>query len=108
MNIKQEEFCRKYVEYSGNGTQAYKDVYECDDDTARVNASRLLTNANVIKYVEELQEEARKRHQITVDKTVGEALIPGIIAVAAIIAAVTYLSLRTKKKTEAEYANKSK
>lgn len=72
MNIKQEEFCRKYVEYSGNGTQAYKDVYECDDDTARVNASRLLTNANVIKYVEELQEEARKRHQITVDKIVNE------------------------------------
>jgi len=45
---------------------------------------------------------------LVVDKTVGEGLIPGIIAVAAIIAAVTYLSLRTKKKTEAEYANKAK
>ena len=45
---------------------------------------------------------------LVVDKTVGEGLIPGIIAVAAIIAAVTCLSLRTKKKTEAEYANKAK
>ena len=45
---------------------------------------------------------------LIVDKTVGEALVPGIIAVAAIIAAVTILSLRTKKKTEAEYANKAK
>ncbi len=45
---------------------------------------------------------------LIVDKTVGEALVPGIIAVAAIIAAVTYFSLRTKKKTEAEYANKAK
>ncbi|MBR6638042.1 MAG: ferrous iron transporter B, partial [Lachnospiraceae bacterium] len=45
---------------------------------------------------------------LIVDKTVGEALVPGIIAVAAIIAAVTILSLRTKKKTETEYANKAK
>ena len=45
---------------------------------------------------------------LIVDKTVGEGLIPGIIAVAAIIAAVTCLALRTKKKTEAEYANKAK
>ena len=45
---------------------------------------------------------------LIIDKTIGEALVPGIIAVAAIIAAVTILSLRTKKKTEAEYANKAK
>lgn len=38
----------------------------------------------------------------------GEALVPGIIAVAAIVAVITALSLRTKKKTEAEYMNKAK
>ena len=72
MNIKQEEFCRKYVEYGGNGTQAYKEVYECDDDAARTNASRLLTNDNVKAYIDELLEDARNRNKITVDKIVNE------------------------------------
>ncbi len=72
LNINQEEFCRKYVEYGGNGTQAYKEVYKCDDDTAKVNASRLLTNANVKKYIDELLEDVRNRNKITVDKIVNE------------------------------------
>ena len=72
MNIKQEEFCRKYVEYGGNGTQAYKEVYECDDDAARTNASRLLTNDNIQAYIDELLEDARNRNKITVDKIVNE------------------------------------
>lgn len=72
MNIKQEEFCRKYVENGGNGTQAYLEVYGCDEDSARTNASRLLTNDNVQEYINELQEEARNRHRITVDKIANE------------------------------------
>lgn len=72
LNIKQEEFCRKYVELGGNGTQAYKEVYECDDESAKANASRLLTNDNVQAYIEELLEDARNRNKITVDKIVNE------------------------------------
>ena len=72
LNIKQEEFCRKYVEYGGNGTQAYKEVYECDDNAARTNASRLLTNDNIKAYIDELLEDARNRNKITVDKIVNE------------------------------------
>lgn len=72
LNIKQEEFCRKYVELGGNGTQAYKEVYECEEETAKANASRLLTNANVKAYIDELLEDARNRNKITIDKIVNE------------------------------------
>lgn len=72
LNIKQEEFCRKYVELGGNGTQAYKEVYDCDDESAKANASRLLTNDNVKTYIDELLEDARKRNKITIDKIVNE------------------------------------
>lgn len=72
LNIKQEEFCRKYVEMGGNGTQAYKEVYECEEETAKANASRLLTNANIKAYIDELLEDARNRNKITVDKIVNE------------------------------------
>lgn len=72
LNIKQEEFCRKYVECGGNGTQAYKEVYQCDEKTARTNSSRLLTNAYIKQYIEELLEDARNRNRVTVDKIVNE------------------------------------
>ena len=72
LNIKQEEFCRKYVEFGGNGTQAYKEAYGCEEETAKANASRLLTNANVKDYINELLEDARNRNKITVDKIVNE------------------------------------
>lgn len=72
MNLKQEEFCRKYVELGGNGVQAYQEVYECDYDTAKVNASKLLTNANIKNYIDELLEDARNRNKVTVDKIIAE------------------------------------
>ena len=57
MNEKQKLFVREYLK-DFNGTRAYKEVYKCDDNTAKVNASRLLTNANIQK---EIQEQANKR-----------------------------------------------
>jgi hypothetical protein len=72
LNLKQEEFCRLYAsadfadrDFFGNGAQCYLEVYGYTDDrnnrkityeTARANASRLLTNANVIQRINELLE----------------------------------------------------
>ena len=59
MNNKQITFCQEYVKNGLNGTQAYLKAYKTckKEDTAKVNASRLLTNANVQNYIQELQEK---------------------------------------------------
>lgn len=51
---KQQLFADYYIE-SPNATEAYKRAYTTckKDSVARANASRLLTNANVMRYIEE-------------------------------------------------------
>jgi phage terminase small subunit len=58
---KQQAFVDYYISNGGNGGDAYKKAYSSckKDDTARVNASRLLTNANVKEYI------AEKNNQIS-------------------------------------------
>lgn len=60
LTLKQQRFADEYI-ISGNATEAYKKAYPnvTKDTTARVNASRLLTNANVLAYVEERAKEAK-------------------------------------------------
>lgn len=55
---KQQAFADYYIQ-TGNATESYKKAYpSCKkDDTARANASRLLTNANVVAYIEEKQKD---------------------------------------------------
>lgn len=55
---KQEAFCIAYAK-SGNATQAYKEAgYNIkSDDVARKNASRLLTNADVVHRIAEISRE---------------------------------------------------
>lgn len=63
LNNQQRRFCEEYVKNGLNGKQAYLKAYSetCNsEDTATVNASRLLTNANVLSYIKELQDELRK------------------------------------------------
>ena len=78
LNLKQDEFCKAYIskDFFGNGTQAYLEAYGLKDeedkhtityDTARVNASRLLTNANILKRINSLLEEGGFNEQ-NVDK----------------------------------------
>lgn len=57
MTEKQKRFCDEYL-IDLNGTRAYKAAYPSvkNDNTAKVNASRLLTNANVRAYIDELLE----------------------------------------------------
>lgn len=53
MTEKQKIFCDEYLKDS-NATRAYKVAYPNvkKDDVARANSSRLLTNANVKKYID--------------------------------------------------------
>lgn len=55
---KQKAFCDYYIE-SLNATEAYKKAgYKVkSDEAARANASRLLTNANIKRYIEERMQQ---------------------------------------------------
>ena len=70
---KQRAFVDEYL-IDLNATRAYKAVYKSckKDETARVNGSRLLTNANVAAYLNERQRELQQRTEITQDKVVRE------------------------------------
>lgn len=59
----QMKFCQEYVNNGLNGTQAYLKAYKTckKEETARTNASRLLTNANIQDYINELQEELKEK-----------------------------------------------
>lgn len=73
---KQFAFCLEYVKEL-NGTKAYKEVYKCSYDTAKTNASKLLTNTNVNACIEKLFSE------ITFDK---QAVINQCIKIKMLIA----------------------
>ena len=58
LNNNQKAFCREYVKNGNNGTKAYMKAYKCNKETtARINASKLLTNTNILEYIKELQEK---------------------------------------------------
>ena len=73
---KQFSFCLEYVKEL-NGTKAYQEVYKCEYNTAKSNASKLLTNANVSACIEKLFSE------ITFDK---QAIINQCIKIKMLIA----------------------
>ena len=60
LTFNQEAFCKLYVskEYFGNGTRAYLEAYGCEYDTAKPNASDLLTNTNVQMRIHALMDKA--------------------------------------------------
>lgn len=66
---KQKKFADEYL-IDLNGTQAYQRVYGCKESTARINASKLLTNTNITDYIQAKQ----KKLEIKVEWTVGEIL----------------------------------
>lgn len=70
LSNQQRKFCEEYVNNGNNGTQAYLLAYKTckKENTAKVNASRLLTKANVIEYIEELQEELKKKAIMTAEE----------------------------------------
>ena len=60
MNNNQKLFCHEYIKNGNNGTRAYMEVYDVDEETARRSASRLLTKDDVRKYIESLQDELKE------------------------------------------------
>lgn len=62
LSSQQRKFCEEYVNNGTNGTKAYLSAYKSckKENTARVNASRLLTKANIIEYISELQEKLKE------------------------------------------------
>lgn len=64
LNLEQMKFCELYAsdrEFFGNGVESYIEAYDPDRDgnwynSAKASASRLLTNANVLTYINEILE----------------------------------------------------
>ena len=53
-------FAKEYI-VDWNGTRAYQKIYtDCEYDTAKVNASKLLTNTNIQAYIEHIQKDLLK------------------------------------------------
>lgn len=56
-----------------NGTKAYLKFYpDCDDSTARVNFSKILTYTNIEEYVTEKQTKTSDSLQITLERQIEE------------------------------------
>lgn len=73
MTSAQKRFCDEYL-IDLNATRAYKVAYlRCKkDETASVNASKLLRNTKVQEYISEKQKEIEERTEITQDMVIKE------------------------------------
>jgi len=71
LNERQKLFCSEYV-FDFNATRAYQTVYKCEYDTAKSNGNRLLTNAYIQKYIEEIQKDLSKLAGISQLKVIRE------------------------------------
>lgn len=76
LNQRQKMFCELFAsdkEFFGNGVQSYIEAYDIDTsvkgayNTAKANAHRLLTKADILKYIDEIFE-TRGLNDIFVDK----------------------------------------
>ena len=65
-NPKQKKFCELYAtnqEFFGNGVQSYVEAYDVDVTqkgkyaAARASVSKLLTNCNILAYIDEIMVE---------------------------------------------------
>lgn len=74
LSNNQKLFCQEYLKLGMNGTQAYLKVYKTckKEETARTNASRLLTNANIQEYISELQKKVEEKAVVSIEMIVDE------------------------------------
>lgn len=77
LSNQQKLFCQEYLKLGMNGTQAYLNVYKNvkKEATARTNASRLLTKANIQEYIQELQSKVEEKAIVTIEDIVNELTI---------------------------------
>lgn len=74
LTAKQEAFCLAYLE-TGNASEAYRQAYNAENmkpETVNVKASELLASGKVSVRVAQLQAEAAKRNEVTVDSLLAE------------------------------------
>lgn len=74
LTLKQEAFCQAYIE-TGNASEAYRMAYQAEGmkpEVVNVKAAELLKNGKVSVRVDELKEEHRNRHNLTVDDLIRE------------------------------------
>ena len=74
LTIKQEAFARAYVE-TGNASEAYRRAYNAENtkqEIVAVRACELLAHSKVSVIVQQLKDQAAKRHAVTVDSLVNE------------------------------------
>lgn len=74
LSNNQKLFCQEYLKLGMNGTQAYLKAYKTckKEETARTNASRLLTNANIQEYISELQKKVEEKAVVSIEDIVNE------------------------------------
>jgi phage terminase small subunit len=75
LTAKQERFARLYIEL-GNASEAYRRAYDAgdmQDETVRVEASRVLANPNITLRTQQIEAEAVAVTQLTVGRLVSEA-----------------------------------
>ena len=61
LNARQKQFARAYLTNSRNATQAYKKIYGCASESARRNASKLLTHSDIQKMLADEEQKAHDR-----------------------------------------------
>ena len=72
MTEKQKNFCHEYV-VEWNGSKSYKKAYAgTTDDTARVNACKLLTKTNIKQYVDFIKNDFEMLCGISKTKNLNE------------------------------------
>lgn len=67
LTVKQENFCNYYIE-CGNASEAYRRAYSCSnmkDESINRKAIELLNNGKIAAMVKGLQEELKKKSDIT-------------------------------------------
>ena len=74
LSIKHKAFCDEYLSNGLNQLQAYKSVYKCSDKTAQSNATRVMENEGVKKYIQQQQEKTAKKLEITREFIIKEYL----------------------------------
>ena len=65
-----EKFCLAYIKNKGNGSLAYRAVFEVSAKTAKVNASKLLKKISIKKRIDELRDELSVREQIGIGEII--------------------------------------
>lgn len=74
LTIKQEKFCNRYIE-CGDASEAYRFAYNTENmkpESVHRKAKELIDNVKVSARVKELQDEIKKKSDITKDKVLAE------------------------------------